>query len=314
MLWITDPWDTLDHPKDTTLRLIEEATHQGIQQYWCDVKSIRLEKSGIRLDAQPILSARHEKGSFERGPLKTHALNGFSSAHYRPDPPVDLSYLHPLQLIALGLQKAPSCEIVNPIEVLFCRNEKIEAAALKEFTPPSLISSQWDRLLDFGKKNSQTVLKPLHQAQSLGIERLDWRTQMSTLKIRKKLASATENFQRPVLLQAYLSGISEGETRLWFLDGKLLAHAKKMPLSGDFRVNIDRGSQLVAAPLTRLEKSRIRKISTHLKNFKIRLAAVDLIEGWITDFNFTSPGLIRQMECVLNENLAKPIIRALAKD
>ena len=38
---------------------------------------------------------------------------------------------------------------------------------------------------------------------------------------------------------------------------------------------------------------------------------MDLIEGYITDFNFTSPGLIPQMEGVLGKNLARPIIKAL---
>ena len=51
----------------------------------------------------------------------------------------------------------------------------------------------------------------------------------------------------------------------------------------------------------------------HLVARGIRLAAVDLIEGLVTDFNFTSPGLIPQMEGVLDENLARPIIKALLK-
>ena len=110
-----------------------------------------------------------------------------------------------------------------------------------------------------------------------------------------------------------MAGIAEGEQRLWFVDGKLLAAVRKLPQTGDFRVNIDGGSRVVATRLTRREREVAAKIGRVLRREKIRLAAVDLIEGWITGFNFTSPGLIVAMERVLGENLARPIVRAVAR-
>ncbi len=157
-------------------------------------------------------------------------------------------------------------------------------------------------------------MKPLHLAQSLGVELLDWRTLEGAHQAEKLLRETSKDFTLPVLLQKYLEGILEGETRLWFLDGGLLAKVKKLPLQNDFRVNIDRGSRLAPTELTPQEKLQIEKISQHLKKWKIRLAAVDLIEGWVTDFNFTSPGLITQMEIVLGENLAKKIVTQLAEN
>ena len=74
---------------------------------------------------------------------------------------------------------------------------------------------------------------------------------------------------------------------------------------------MDRGSELKTARLSSRERSIATKIGTHLKKRQIRLAAVDLIEGMVTDFNFTSPGLIPQMESVLGENLARIVVKAL---
>jgi glutathione synthase len=211
----------------------------------------------------------------------------------------------------LGLRGIKTCEVVNPLEVLLSLNEKMEAAALGDLMPPSRISSQWDLLYEFGKAQGRTVLKPLHEAQSHGIELLDWRTPDSIEDAKMKLSLSTQRFQTPVILQTYLEGIAEGETRLWFIDGKLLATVKKFPVTGDFRVNIDRGSQLSQTTLSRSDRTQALKIAKHLKNRKIRLAAVDLIEGYVTDFNLTSPGLIPLMEATLGENLAKPIVQAL---
>jgi glutathione synthase len=314
LLWVTDPWNTLDHPRDTTLRLAQAATALGISQFWCDVKSIRLENQKICLDGRPILSIGSERSqsSFEWGETQIKSPKDFTWIHYRTDPPVDHAYLHPLQLIALDLQKSKTTEVVNPLDVLFRLNEKLEAGALEEVMPPTLVSSQWEHLKHFGETQGRTVLKPLHEAQSHGIELLDWEDHESLEVAQKKLMQATQGFQMPVLLQKYLPGISEGETRLWFVDGKLLAYVKKLPMKGDFRVDMDRGSQLAPTSLTAKEKKVATQIAKHLKYRKIRLAAVDLIENLITDFNFTSPGLIPQMESILNENLSRRIMNAVA--
>lgn len=315
-LWITDPWLTLDHPFDTTLRLIEEGLLLGIPQYWCDVKTIHLATSEVQLIAHEIVKVRPGRNadSFSLKPPSPFKPEEFNAIHYRTDPPVDQSYLHPLQMLSLGLNgtKARKTEFVNPLSVLFTLNEKMLAASLGGLAPPCQVSSEEGRLYSFGKKEKKAVLKPLHLAQSLGVELLDWSTPTLAREARAKLKAATLNFTAPVMLQKYLKGIQEGELRLWFLDGDLLACIKKLPLSGDFRVNIDQGSKLARAPqLTRGEKTKAGKISSFLRKTKIRLAAVDLIDGYVTDFNFTSPGLIPKMEVLLGENLAQTIVKNL---
>lgn len=318
LLWITDPWPTLDHAKDTTLRFIEAADQLGISQAWCDVKSVRLETDRVMLDAARIRNVEPGRGetSFEFEPTRTlgaqQFTQKFTDLHYRTDPPVDQAYLYPLLLLNLALRGTQRSRVVNPLSVLLSLNEKMEASAIKSLMASSLVSSQWERLQAFGKTSGRTVLKPLNEAQSHGIELLDWRSREGCEDARNLLIQATRNFSIPVILQQFLEGISDGETRLWFLDGRLLTYVKKLPIQGDFRVNLDQGSPLALTELTRKEKTKAAQISKHLKQLKIRMAAVDLIEGYVTDFNFTSPGLIPQMEALLGENLAHSIVKALA--
>lgn len=311
-LFITDPWSTLDHPRDTTLRLAEEAIAHGAEAFWCDVRTIRWDQDCVLLDARLILAiypGRLEK-SFKLADSLAFPPAEFDSIHFRTDPPVDLHYLHPLQLLTMGIA-GTDVELVNPPEVLFLGNEKLEAAALGDLMPNTLAAAEWAKLQAFGAAEERTVLKPLHQAQSKGIELLDWRSEAGIAQARVALQAATEDFERPVVLQRYLPGIVEGEQRLWFVDGKLLATVRKLPLPKDFRVNLDRGSRITPTELTPAERRAATRIAKHLSARRIRLAAVDLIEGLVTDFNFTSPGLITQMEGVLGKNLASPIIRAL---
>ncbi len=313
ILWITDPWETLDHRRDTTLRLMEEAKLKGLTQFWSNVRSIRLEGGRVLLDAQKVLSIAPERSpeSFRFGKAQVLTPSDVTSIHYRTDPPIDLAYLHPLQLLKLGLTGTRSTELINPASVLFQLNEKFEASKLGKIMPPSLVSSQWQKLLEFGKKERRTVLKPLFEAQSHGIHLLDWSSSDGIHQAKAKIETLSHEFSTPVLLQRYLEEILEGETRLWFLDGELLATAKKLPIPGDFRVDMDHGSLLAPTQLTRKQKRWVTPIAKHLKTHKIRFAAVDLIGDHLTDFNFTSPGLITLMEKSLQRNLAREIINRL---
>jgi hypothetical protein len=60
VLWVTDPWDTLDHPRDTPLRLAEECLALGVECHWCDFQSIRWDNAGIRLVDMPVALSRSQ--------------------------------------------------------------------------------------------------------------------------------------------------------------------------------------------------------------------------------------------------------------
>ncbi len=319
ILWVTDPWKTLDHGKDTTLRLMEEsvklqARGTPIDTFWCDVKSVHLSENTVHLEARRLESveAGRSSNAFQWEDLQLEKPDAFDRIIYRTDPPVDHAYLHPLQMIHLATRGTRSL-LVNPAEMLALGNEKFEATRLGAFAPASVVSSTWEILREFGKKEGKTVLKPLHQAQSKGVELLNWNSSSEEARARELLIATTEQFSRPVILQRYLPGIEKGEQRLWFLDGKLYAAVRKLPKKGTFRIDMDRGGSLEKTALSAGEKKAAAAIGKLLTQTRIRMAAVDLIDGLVTDFNHTSPGLLTPMERILNRNLAKPIIEALIK-
>lgn len=310
-LWVTDPWDTLDHANDTTLRLMEAASQLGHSVAWTAAQSLRW--SGGRVRADVALFKPKDRvfvdlrtGRSPSPPLREMEIRGFSRIHYRVDPPIDLTYLQPLQMLAQCHLRA----IINPASSLVLLSEKTIAQDLPEMSPRSLVSSTESLLKEFIQKEGVVILKPLHSAQSKGIEKLS--ADDSTDLIRSHLKKATDGFKRPILLQEYLPEIiSSGETRLWFAGSELLAVAQKLPAQGEFKIDMDRGSRLEKTQIPRRLKPRLDQVSKWLKRHKIQLAAVDWIDGKITDFNITSPGLIVGMEKLLKQELAKKIIRRL---
>ncbi len=318
-LWITDPWSTLDHPNDTTLRLAEAAIQLGVESHWCDFKSIRVCPDGaVRLDSHKL------KFPALRSPTSKSAsfqIKAFDQIHYRVDPPVDLSYLHPLQMLRIADQsysKQRRPEFVNPLSLLMNASEKLEAHLLpKRWRPAMVVSSQQTTLLEFGRAEKIVVLKPMHTAQSKGVTRLEFRTPAQIRKSLAALDAITFGFQQPVVLQRYLPGIRKtGEVRIWFADGVAVASVLKIPSPDTFRIDMDHGSTLASvrtAPpqFRRLVANASQAIGRLLRKIGARLAAVDLIDGRVTDFNITSPGLLVGMEKTLETNLASRVVEIL---
>ena len=197
--------------------------------------------------------------------------------------------------------------MINSIETLFSANEKMEGLALHKLFPMSVVSSEHEHLMRFCQREGTTVLKPLFQAQSKGVKVLDSK-KLTTREIEGYLRSETQNFQVPVILQRFLPGILKGEQRLWYVRGQLVGLARKRPKSGQAVINMDEGGTLVTTTLNVRETKAAKQIGAYLKKQKIDWAAVDLIDGYVTDFNFTSPGLIPLMEKVTGKNLAAKII------
>lgn len=315
LLWITDPWDTLDHPKDTTLRLIEESLKLGIVSYWCDVKSIRFDTDRVVLDARRVeaVSPGRSTSSFRLKATEVFSPRDFTHLFYRTDPPVDLAYLLPLQLLEFALRGAKKSRLVNPARVIFSANEKLEGAAISRLFPRAFVSSNREKLEAFIRKERKVVLKPLYQAQSKGVRVLDI-TLHSPDQISAALLEPTEGFQVPVILQEFLPEIEKGENRLWFVNGKLLGAVRKKPKAGEVVINMDQGGSVTKTVLNTKEKAAVLQIGRYLKSQGIEWAAVDLIQGKVTDFNFTSPGLIVAMEEVLEKNLAAEILKKTVRN
>lgn len=314
LLWITDPWDTLDHPQDTTLRLIQEALELGVPCWWADVRSTAWSQQGTTLQVFRVQSVDAERGcgSFALRDEGRASPAGFTQVFYRPDPPVDLAYVHPLQLIAAELEKCRA-ELVNPASVLCLSSEKLLLSSMPSVMPPTFVGCCWDELCEFGRAQGPTVAKPLHNCQSKGVELLEWSSAEDIERASAVLGGLTNGFRRPVVLQRFLAAIHEGETRVWFIDGTPLAAARKYSGSESFRIDMDKGGQLRAWTLTSKEAAQAARIGTGLRQKGIRLAAIDLIDGLVTDANFTSPGLLVGMEAALGRNLARPIIEALTQ-
>lgn len=306
LLWVTDPWSTLDQAHDTTLRLAQEALNLGLNSYWSSEEFLLDAPRGM-LRVLPSEAAGDRTRSLLVPTEQIHQL------HYRVDPPVNASYRDFLDRIrAHGVSDS---RILNPPEVILNQSEKLPPRDLLHLAPPHCVITGLEDVAEAYRAAGSMagfVTKPMNQAQSIGVKRHSDRGSLESFTAL--LESETQGFQSPLLLETFLPGIANGEVRLWFSAGRFIAALKKYPKEGDFRVLIDEGSRVLAHVLDSRELEIAGEIGESLHSQGIGLAAIDLIDGWISDYNLTSPGLLVQLEKVHGgRNFAKEVLDSLLK-
>lgn len=311
VLWITDPWDTLDHPLDTTLRLIQECLILGIRPYWAPVTAICLSNNVVTAMACEVKETgygRH-KNEFVMIPPTSYRVEDFTLIQYRADPPVTIQYTQALQLLLMAFQKSGMDATLNiqaRAELLLCTTEKLLGLGTIDVFPDTIISNNILDLKAFGKRHGKTICKPINSCQSKGVSLLNWsetNAAESTAIVTRKV-----NEGQLVLLQEFLPQVYQGEKRVFFVNGEPCACIRKKPLSNTFLVDVDQGSEMEGSFLEDSDAKAVSSMGAFLHRQRICFAAADMIGGLITDINYVSPGLVVEAERLLGINIAKKII------
>src|SRR5690606_15344660 len=101
----------------------------------------------------------------------------------------------------------------------------------------------------------------------------------------------TENGTRFAMMQKYLPEIvSGGDTRVLVIDGEAAPYAlSRMPSEHDNRGNLAAGAKGVARPLTAREQQLVAGIGPVLAARGMLFVGLDVIGGFVTEINVTSP-------------------------
>ncbi|MBI3540845.1 MAG: hypothetical protein HY073_01700, partial [Deltaproteobacteria bacterium] len=127
------------------------------------------------------------------------------------------------------------------------------------------------------------------------------------------LNEITHQETQPIMLQTFIPKVSEGEKRVFLIDGLPLGALLKIPAPGSFLTNPDLGGRIVPSTLTRQEKKVCQEVGAFLKKQKVFFAGLDLIDQQLTEINITSPGLLWEWNEIDNSHHEREIIDQIEK-
>ena len=219
------------------------------------------------------------------------SLRTFEAVHMRKDPPYDLDYVATTWLLDTAL---PSTRVYNSPQSLRRFNEKLAIFLFPQDCHQALVSCDPEALLRFVRNEAagDAILKPLTLFGGRGVERLQLELE-GEMQILDKLGEATQHGRSMRLVQPFDKAVFAGEVRAFTAFGQPVAWCLKRPLTGNFLANTRAGAKLETYEPSDVEKERVTRIATTLLAEGVAFIGFDIIGGFISEINLTSPRLLK---------------------
>ncbi len=230
-----------------------------------------------------------EGDHFKLGDGKREELTAFDVVLMRQDPPFDLAYISATHLLE---RIHPKTLVINdPAEV---RNapEKMFVTEFPELMPPTLLTRDLDEIKRFRTAHGDIVMKPLYGKGGEAVFLL--RREDLNFGSLFDLFSAT--FKEPWVVQKFLPAVKDGDKRIILVDGEYAGAINRVPAPDDLRSNMVRGGVPKATELTAREREICARIGPALKERGLLFVGIDVIDGFLTEINVTSPTGIRAIK------------------
>ncbi|MGC1110134.1 MAG: glutathione synthase, partial [Methylovirgula sp.] len=292
-----DPIEGINFAGDSTFALMLEAMARGHRLLYYTPDKLSWFSSGIVAEAAPI-EVRDSAGDyFHLGKVARQNLAAVDVVLLRQDPPFDLAYITSTYL----LERLPANVLVvnDPASV---RNapEKLFVMQFPQFMPPTLITRSKAAIEAFLEEHGEVVMKPLHGHGGAAVFKL----QRKDPNFGSLYDLFATTFKEPWVVQRFLPQIVEGDKRIILIDGIAAGAVNRLPSGSDIRANMVRGGAAAAADLTTREKEICAAIGPELKRRGLWLVGIDVIDGYLTEINVTSPTGIRAVRNVGGPDLA----------
>ena len=197
--------------------------------------------------------------------------------------------------------------MLNRPSALRSWNEKLGALRFSRWMAPTLVAGRVSELLSFAQEQQEIVLKPLGGRAGLGVIRVNGQSP----GLKALLELVTEQERLPVMAQAFLPSVSEGDKRILLVDGDPLGAINRRPSAGEFRSNLAVGGQAEATELTERERQICAALAPALRAEGLFFVGIDVIGGMLSEINVTSPTGVREVERLMNQPLADQTIERL---
>ena len=300
-LFVLDPLGQINPAKDSSAALMQ-AAHRAGDEVWASTPSDLIARGDEPLAiALPVMP----EPWITVGVAERQALAGFNVIWMRKDPPVDEAYLYATHLLEVA--ERAGVRVLNRPSALRSWNEKLGALRFSRWMAPTLVAGRVSELLLFAEEQQEIVLKPLGGRAGLGVIRVNGRSP----GLKALLELVTEQERLPVMAQAFMPSVSEGDKRILLVDGDPFGAINRRPSAGEFRSNLAVGGQAEATELTERERQICAALAPALRAEGLFFVGIDVIGGMLSEINVTSPTGVREVERLMNQPLADQTIERL---
>ena len=284
-----DPVENIDIDTDSTFVLGLESQERGHALWYYRPNDLFYEDGRVRATARPMTLRRTRGDHVALGAARLLDLaDDVDVVLMRQDPPFDMGYITATHL----LEKVhPETLVVNDPAQVRNAPEKLFVTRFSGLVPPTLITRDLERVRAFRDKHEDIVVKPLYGNGGAGV----FHVKPGDENLRSIMDVFTDRTSEPVVVQAYLPAVREGDKRIILVDGEPVGTSTRMPAAGEARAGLSAGGRIEACTMTARDREICAAIGPELKARGLIFVGIDVIGGYMTEINVTSPTMIQQI-------------------
>jgi glutathione synthase len=283
LLFVMDPLARIQIAGDTTFALMLEAQARGHEIWFCEPRHLGLEHDRAVAACWSVTARPVPGDHYLLGPQGSQALDQFDAVFMRKDPPFDLDYYFATLLLERARGKTL---LINDPRGLRESNEKLAVLNFSRLTPPMIVTREATRLRSFlAEQGGEMVVKPLDASGGFGV----FHVRQGDPNTGSILEQATNLGRRWTVAQRYLPEVRQGDKRILLIDGEPLCAVLRVPAPDDARGNLHVGARPMPTTLDERDHAIIDALGPHLRQSGFFLVGLDVIGGFLTEINVTSP-------------------------
>ncbi len=308
-LFIADPLESFKINKDSTLAMMRVARDSGHHLWFCEARNILWQKNEVVADCQSLLIKSGVTPWFELGVTESRALRNFSAVMMRTDPPFDIEYLNTTWLLSAAERQG--AKVFNRPAAVRDHSEKLSITEFSELIPPTIVTRELAAIEAFHQEHRDIVIKPLDGMGGMGV----FRVGADGLNLASIVETLGENGVRTLMAQRFLPEIAQGDKRVLLIGGEVVPFAlARIPQGNEIRGNLAAGGKGLAMPLNEKEKKIAEYLAPILNQRGLFLVGLDMIGGYLTEINVTSPTCFVEITEQSGFNVPKCWLQAVEKE
>ncbi len=308
LLFVVDPLDELKAYKDTSVAMMREAAGRGHRVFAATPAELAATDSAVTARAHELRVSSDDTAWYAELGAEERNVARFDAVLMRKDPPFDVEFLSATLLLSRAA--ALGARIINDARALRDHNEKLSILEFPQFTMPTLVTRETERIRRFWADHEDIIVKPLDGMGGTGVFRL----QPGDPNAGSILETVTARGARTAMAQKFIPAIREGDKRVLVIDGEPVPYClARIPKAGETRGNLAAGGTGHAQPLSARDREIAITVGRTLLPRGLRLLGLDVIGDHLTEINVTSPTCFVEITEQTGCNVAGLFIDALER-
>jgi len=303
---VMDPIEQIHPEKDSSFALMLAAQARGMVVYYVHDVDLFIESGRVYAKRHRVVLRDEAHDWFEIQSSEVAPLAETDAVFMRKDPPFTMDYVyltHCLDLVA-----AEGTPVINNPQSIRDCNEKLFTAWFADCCPRTLVTRQTEHLLDFLRQEQQMIVKPLDGMGGAGV----FYVQADDVNQHSIFAQLTQNGSELIMAQQFIPEIKTGDKRIILINGEPMPYALlRIPTQHEVRANLAAGGRGEVVALTERDQALCNRVGPVLKSKGLLWVGLDVIGGYITEINVTSPTCVREIEAATDLKICEALLASV---